>query len=72
MRQIHRNARSLRATATDAERTRQPGVNGDRVLRSWNDDVLLRTDAVLDDIHRAFEPPPNPPLRAGDGAGGTR
>ena len=127
MRQIHRNARSLRATATDAqrrlwqflrgrqvrghkirrqypiagyvadfacpdlrlvigidggqhldhveydaERTRKLGVNGYRVLRFWNDDVLLRTDAVPDEIHRAFEPLPNPPLHAGEGAGGTR
>jgi very-short-patch-repair endonuclease len=30
----------------DAERTRKLQLNGYRVLRFWNDDVLLRTDAV--------------------------
>ena len=36
----------------DSERTRKLQSNGYRVLRFWNDDVLLRTDAVLDDILR--------------------
>lgn len=36
----------------DAERTRKMQVNGYRVLRFWNDDVLLRSDLVLDEILR--------------------
>lgn len=38
----------------DTERTRKIEVNGYRVLRFWNDDVLLRTDAVLDEILRCL------------------
>jgi very-short-patch-repair endonuclease len=36
----------------DAERTRKIECNGFRVLRFWNDDVLLRTAEVLDEIIR--------------------
>jgi len=36
----------------DAERTRKIGCNGYRVLRFWNDDVVLRTAEVLDEIIR--------------------
>ena len=36
--------------AHDAERTRKLQINGYRVLRFWDNDVLLRTDAVLDEI----------------------
>ena len=54
--------------AYDDERTRKLGVNDYRVLRFWNDDVLLRTDAVLDEIHRQLQPLPSPPLQAAEGA----
>jgi lysyl-tRNA synthetase class 2 len=44
------------------------------VLRFWNDDVLLRTDAVLDVIWRALRqelpPHPNPLPRRSQGRGG--
>ena len=52
----------------DQERARKLAINGYRVLRFWNDDVLLRTQAVLDEIHRQLEPLPSPPLQAGEGA----
>ena len=54
--------------AYDAERARKLAINGYRVLRFWNDDVLLRTQDVLDEIHRQSRPHPNPPLQAGEGA----
>ena len=38
--------------ALDAERTRKLQINGYRVLRFWDNDVLLRTDAVLEEILR--------------------
>jgi very-short-patch-repair endonuclease len=38
--------------AEDAERTRKIEVNGYRVLRFWNHDVLLHVDVVLDEIIR--------------------
>ncbi|MFC7301205.1 endonuclease domain-containing protein [Cognatiluteimonas weifangensis] len=60
----------LEQTDYDAERTRKLAVNGYRVMRFWNDDVLLRTKAVLDEVCRQLAPHPNPPLRAGEGAGG--
>ena len=41
--------------AEDASRTKRIEANGYRVLRFWNDDVLTRTDAVLDEIHRHVE-----------------
>ena len=56
--------------AHDLERSRKMAVNGYRVLRFWNHDVLLDTAAVLDDIHRQLQPLPNPPLQAGEGAQG--
>jgi very-short-patch-repair endonuclease len=52
----------------DAERTRKLGINGYRVLRFWNDDVLLRMDDVLEQVCRELRPHPNPPLQAGEGA----
>ena len=52
----------------DTERTRKFAVNGYRVLRFWNEDVLLRITNVLDEIHRQLQPLPNPPLQAGEGA----
>ncbi|WP_201316559.1 DUF559 domain-containing protein [Dyella sp. EPa41] len=42
----------LEAQAYDARRTRVIEAAGYRVLRFWNDDVLLRTDAVLEEILR--------------------
>lgn len=42
----------LEALAYDAERSRVIEAHGYRVLRFWNDDVLLRTDAVLEEILR--------------------
>ena len=41
--------------ASDEARTRYFGEHGFIVLRFWNDDVLLRTDAVLSTIHAAVE-----------------
>lgn len=40
------------ARAYDARRTRAIETCGYRVLRFWNDDVLLRTDVVLEEILR--------------------
>ncbi|HET6554259.1 MAG TPA: DUF559 domain-containing protein [Dyella sp.] len=42
----------LDAQAYDAARTLEIQARGYRVLRFWNDDVLLRTDAVLEEILR--------------------
>jgi Protein of unknown function (DUF559) len=42
-------------TAYDVQRTRVLESEGYRVVRYWNDDVLLRTSAVLEDILRALE-----------------
>ncbi len=42
-------------TEHDAERTRRIEANGYRVLRFWNDDALLRTEAVLDEIFRQLD-----------------
>jgi very-short-patch-repair endonuclease len=60
-------------TAYDHARTRLLEMSGYRVLRYWNDDVLLRTDDVIDDIHReltkGFAPPrlsPSPSERQGE------
>ncbi len=50
-------------SALDALRTRRLARNGYRVLRFWDDDVLLRTEIVLDAIVRALagSPHPDPP-----------
>ena len=45
----------LERSAEDTSRTHRIEANGYRVLRFWNDDVLLRTDALLDEIHRHVE-----------------
>ncbi len=37
-------------SAEDAARTRRIECNGYRVLRFWNDDVLVRTEDVLEQI----------------------
>ena len=57
----------LEAADYDAERARKLAINGYRVLRFWNDDVLLRIEAVLEEISRQVQPLPNPPLQAGEG-----
>ncbi|MCW5581348.1 MAG: DUF559 domain-containing protein [Luteimonas sp.] len=41
--------------ASDGVRTRYLGERGFVVLRFWNDDVLLRTEAVLSAIHAVVE-----------------
>ncbi len=41
--------------AYDARRTHVLEAEGYRVLRYWNDDVLVRTNGVLEDILRALE-----------------
>ena len=46
--------------AEDESRTRKIEVNGYRVLRFWNDDVLLRTESVLAEIYRQVSTPPQP------------
>lgn len=65
-------------TAYDAQRTNVLESEGYRVVRYWNDDVLLRTVDVLEDILRRLElakenskinikstpPQSSPPLRA--------
>ena len=46
---------------------------GLRVLRFWNDDILLHTDAVLDSIWKALrEGAPSPPAPLPQGARGAR
>jgi len=45
----------------DAERTASLERAGFRVLRFWNDDVLCRTDEVLEEILRALARDPSPP-----------
>jgi very-short-patch-repair endonuclease len=42
-------------------------AQGFRVLRFWNDDVLLRTDAVLQEIAAHLAPSPCPSPARGEG-----
>ncbi|MCI4569088.1 endonuclease domain-containing protein [Lysobacter sp. CFH 32150] len=72
-------------TDYDLQRSRVLLGAGFRVVRYWNDDVLLRTEDVLDDILRALEslksyshgnvkstpPQPSPSLREREGAKAT-
>jgi very-short-patch-repair endonuclease len=54
----------------DEARTRVLANLGYRVLRYWNDDALLRTEDVLDDILRhanSTPPQPSPSLREREG-----
>lgn len=44
----------LDAAEYDAARTRRMETNGFCVLRFWNDDVLLRTQEVLEEILRCL------------------
>ena len=58
--------------AYDAERTAVLVGLGYRVLRYWNDDVLLRTESVIDDIFRVLTKgftPPQPVRPAGIAVG---
>ena len=41
----------------DAQRTRKIESNGYWVVRFWNDDVLLRTEAVVEEIMRHLSVP---------------
>lgn len=50
-------SRHRQQVSYDVERSRKMQVNGDRVLRFWNDDVLLRTEDVLERILRAAAQP---------------
>lgn len=56
-------------TDEDAQRTRDLAALGYRVLRFWNDDMLLRTDAVLEVVIEALKahPHPNPSPACGRG-----
>jgi very-short-patch-repair endonuclease len=51
----------------DVRRTHYLEARGYRVLRYWNDDVLLRTEAVLEDIARKSAPPRPSPSPAAKG-----
>jgi adenine-specific DNA-methyltransferase len=54
--------------ASDAARTRFLRREGYRVLRFWNNQVLMETDAVLAEILRELtHPHPNPLPQAGEG-----
>lgn len=53
----------------DAARTAALQAGGYRVIRFWNNDVLMRTTAVLDAIHAALaDPHPHPSPASGRGA----
>jgi very-short-patch-repair endonuclease len=54
----------------DQRRTERMQCNGYRVLRFWNDDVLLKTEQVLTEIIRVADltPPQPSPAFAGEGA----
>ena len=60
------------AAAYDAQRTRFIEDQGYRVLRFWNDDVLLRIESVVAEVFRHLEAwaearatPPQPPCKQG-------
>lgn len=53
----------LEQQAYDTERSRKMAANGYRIIRFWNDDVLLRIEDVVDEILRVLtQPLPSPPL----------
>ncbi|MDR0183520.1 DUF559 domain-containing protein [Lysobacter sp. UC] len=58
----HRTGRrpARRRDAADATRTAHLQALGYGVPRFWNNDVLTRTDAVLDMIHAALAAGPHP------------
>ncbi len=52
---------SQHSLETDARRTRYLGSQGWRVLRFWDNDALIQTEAVLDAIWNAcMQPNPHP------------
>ena len=53
----------------DVERTDDLATLGYRVLRFWNDDVLLHTDAVLEVVIKALEAHPHPRPSPASGRG---
>jgi very-short-patch-repair endonuclease len=56
-----------RGSAKDVSRDRYLKARGFRVLRFWDSDVLLQTDAVLEVILRSVCPHPVLPPQAGKG-----
>ena len=58
----------LQNAKKDITRTKALNVLGYRVIRFWNDDVLIRTDAVLEEVLAALKQvPPHPgPLPIGE------
>ena len=60
----------IERTQYDLERTDFLGERGLTVLRFWNDDVILKTDAVLECIRQVIENRPSPrpsPRKRGEG-----
>jgi very-short-patch-repair endonuclease len=58
----------IESAGADAERTRALEEQGYRVLRFWNNDVLLQTEGVLQRIVEALTPGPSPASgRGGEG-----
>ena len=59
-------------SASDEIRTAYLKRNGYRVVRFWNNDVLLNIDGVLEVIVAMLEPPPtpdpSPPQERGEGS----
>jgi very-short-patch-repair endonuclease len=53
-------AQHVRQTHYDEQRTLVLQQRGFRVLRFWNDDVLLRTDVVAEVIYEALARAPSP------------
>ena len=58
----------------DRKRTEKLACNGYRVLRFWNDEVLLQAEHVLSEILRMIDatPPQPSPAFAGEGAKGEK
>jgi very-short-patch-repair endonuclease len=51
---------------SDRYRDQQLSSRGWQVLRFWNNEVLVRTDAVLEAIYQAVKKPPSCPLMCRD------
>jgi len=61
----------VEAAGYDENRTRFIEAQGYRVLRFWNNEVLMQTDSVLEQILQALQednPHPSPLPQAGEGA----
>jgi very-short-patch-repair endonuclease len=54
----------------DTHRTHVLEKSGLRVIRFWNDDVLLRIESVLEEILRHLQAPPSPQPSPASGRGG--